>query len=105
MREALVWFIRYRENSVWRRIERAVVGLSDEDAEDEAAEVARRHYLSVSRSQERDFGRPLITEGRALSKGEAIGHADLTVADLLGQESIGSDRFAAAVSDSFGDSG
>lgn len=103
MREALVWFIRYRENSVWRRIERAVVGLSDEDAEDEAAEVARRHYLSVSRSQKRDYGRRLITEGRALSKGEAMGHADLSVANLLGQELIGSDRFAAAVSDSFGD--
>ena len=105
VREALAWFIRYRENSVWRRIERAVAGLSAEDAEDVAAEVAQRHYIGVYRSQEKDLDRRLITEGHALSKREALGHTVLSVANLLGQEAIGSERFAEAASDSFGDAG
>jgi hypothetical protein len=104
VRAALGWFIRYRENSVQRRIERAVAAApSADDAEDIAAELAQVHYLGVFRRHRKEPGRSVVTAGYPLTgQKEALGLAVQTVASLLGQEAVGSDRFAEALGCSLG---
>jgi hypothetical protein len=106
VRAALAWFIRYRVNSVSRRIERAIAAASsDDEAEDIAAKLAERHYLRVSRSDRRDPNKDILTEGLRLTRQEALGHAVFAMVSFLGQEAVGSQRFADAVRDSFGYAG
>jgi len=106
VRAALAWFIRYREKSVYRRIERAVAAASsDDEAEDIAAGLAERHYLCVSRRDRRDFNRDILTEGLRLTRKEALGHAVFAMASFVSQEAVGSDRLAEAARDSFGFTG
>lgn len=104
MRAALGWFIRYRENSVQRRIERAIVAASSaDDAENIAVELSQRHYLGVFRRHRSEFHTSVVTEGYPLTgQKEALALAVQTVADLLGQEAVGSDRLAEALGNSFG---
>lgn len=104
VRAALGWFIRYRENSVQRRIERAIVAASSaDDAENIAVELSQRHYLGVFRRHRSEFHRSVVTEGYPLTgQKEALALAVQTVADLLGQEAVGSDRLAEALGNSFG---
>ena len=104
VRAALAWFIRHREKSVQRRIERAVAAASSaDDAEDIAAELAERHYLNVFRRQRKELDRSIVTAGYPLAgPKETLGLAVQTVASFFGQEAVGSDRFAEAIGYSFG---
>jgi hypothetical protein len=106
VRAALTWFVRNRVDSVHRRIERAVAAASsDDEAEDVASELAERHYRRAFRSDRRDFKREALTEGLRLTAPEAGAFAVFTLARLLGQELVGSDRFAEAFRDSIGRGG
>ena len=104
VRAALAWFIRCRENSVERRIERAVAAASSaDDAEDIAAELAQRHYLGVFRRDRKDLHRSVVTAGFPLAgQKEALGFAVQTVASLFGQEAVGSEQFSETLGCSFG---
>lgn len=104
VRAALCWFVRYRENSVQRRIERAVAAASSaDDAEDIAAELAEHHYTGVFRRHRKEIGRSIVTEGYALTgQEEASGLAVQAVAGFFGQKAVGSDRLAEALGCSFG---
>jgi hypothetical protein len=101
VRAALIWFARNRVDSVGRRIERAVAAASsDDEAEDVASDLAERHYRRALRSDRRNFKREVLTESFRLTAPEADAFAVFTLARLLGQEVVGSDRFAEAFRDS-----
>ena len=69
VRDALIWFIQHRENSVARRIERAVARAESPDAAEEiAADLARKHYLDVFRSQRKDHTGNIVTRGFPLTR-------------------------------------
>ena len=102
VRTALAWFIRHRENSLDRRIERAVAAASaDEDPDDIASKLAMRHFRRIYLSERYDFDRDILTEGPRMTWQQARGYANLVV----GQESVGSDLYAKALLDSLGDTG
>ena len=102
VRAALAWFIRHRENSLDRRIERAVATASaDEDPDDIALEHAMRHYRRIYLSERYDFNRDILTDGPRMTWEQAVGCAHLAV----GQEAVGSDLYAKALLDSLGDTG
>ncbi len=106
VRAALTWYVRNRVDSVDRRIERAVAAASsDDEAEDVASDLAERHYRRAFRSDRRDFKREALTEGLRLTAPEADAFAVFALARLLGQEAVGSDRFAEAFRDSIGRGG
>jgi hypothetical protein len=55
VRDALIWFIQHRENSVARRIQRVIASTGSPDAIEEiAGDLALKHYLSVYRSHRQD---------------------------------------------------
>ncbi len=94
VRDALIWFIQHRENSVARRIERAVARAESPDAAEEiAADLARKHYLDVFRSQRKDHTGNIVTRGFPLTKAQAIAQSNLAIADVLGQDAIGADLY------------
>jgi hypothetical protein len=98
VRDAFVWFIQHRENSVRRRIERAVASAQSPDAAEEMAlDLARKHYLGVSRSQQRDHTGNIVTRGFPLTQAQAIAQSNLAIADVLGPDAIGADLYADAM--------
>ena len=102
LRAALVWFVRHRENTLARRIERAVAAApADKDPDEIALDLAMRHYRSIYLSERYDYNRDILTEGPRMTWQQAVGYAYLAV----GQETVGSDLYAKAVFDSFGDPG
>jgi hypothetical protein len=101
VRDALTWFIQYRENSVTRRIERAIARAHSSDAAEEiAADLAQRHYLGVLRAQRKDFAESIVTRGIKLTRDRAIGLSNLAISGILGQDAIGADLLADAIRDS-----
>jgi hypothetical protein len=106
VRAALTWFIRHKVNSVQRRSERAVAAApSGAEAEDIVADLTEHHYIRAYRSDWRDFNRDILTEGPRLTRQEAIGLSVMSMVSLLGQESVGAERYAEAAREAFGDSG
>jgi len=95
VRDALIWFIQHRENSVTRRIQRVIASAESPDAAEEiAAGLARKHYLGVVRSQREDDAENIVTRGYPLTRAEANAQSDRAVADVLGQDAIGADLYA-----------
>jgi hypothetical protein len=100
VRAALAWFVGYRENSLDRRIERAVASApADEDHDDIALKLALRHYRSIYLSERYERNRDILTEGPRMTYQQAVGYAYLAV----GEEMVGSDLYAKALLDSLGD--
>jgi hypothetical protein len=106
VREALAWFIRYRDNSLSRRIERAAAAApSADDAEDTADKLARSHYLGVYRAGMRDLTGNIVTRGPQMTRGQAHAYADIAMVSAVGLEAVGPDLYAEAIRDSFGNAG
>lgn len=70
-----------------------------------AADLTERHYIRAYRSDWRDFNRDILTEGSRLTRQEALGLSVISMASLLGQESVGAERYAEAAREAFGGSG
>lgn len=98
VRDALIWFIQNRENSVTRRIQRVIASTESPDAvEETAGDLALKHYLGVYRSQYRDHTGNFVTRGPRLTKEQAIAQSNLAIADVLGGDAIGADLYADGV--------
>jgi hypothetical protein len=98
VRDALIWFIQHRENSVLRRIQRVIASTDSSDAAEEiSGDLAQKHYLGVYRSQRQDHTGNIVTRGFPLTKEQAIAQSHPSIAGVLGEDAIGAELYADAM--------